>query len=380
MLVQPKTWVEISRSAIRQNIRAFKKHLGKKVRLMTVVKSNAYGHGLVEFALEAQKSGTDWFGVDSLDEALQLRQAKIRLPVVVLGYTAPERFIQAAKADISLTVYSMTAVHTLRNWKNRGSRLRVHLEIETGITRQGLEGKELLVLADALRKLTCVEIEGAFTHFANIEDTTDTAYADQQLRRFHQAMKLLEGIGIEPPVRHTACSAAAILFPQTYFTVARVGISSYGFWPSKETQAVAVRSQTRLPLRRVLSWKTRIAQVKQVPVGTPISYGLTEKVQRSSKVAVIPIGYWDGFDRGLSRVGHVLVRGRRCKVLGRVCMNMCMVDVTDVPGVKEADEVVLIGRQRGEEILAEDLAAAISTIQYEIVARINPFIPRRLVR
>lgn len=381
MHAAPKTWVEISRSAIRQNVRTFKKHLGPKVSCMSVVKSNAYGHGLIEFATEAQKAGTDWFGVDSLDEALRLRAAKIRLPILVLGYTRPERFLEAAKAHISVTVYSMSAVQALRKLRlQKGLCLAVHLEIETGITRQGLEGKELLVFAKALQGLPQVEIEGVFTHFANIEDTTDPGYAEQQLRRFHQALTALEGLGIKPGVRHTACSAAAILFPQTYFNLARVGISSYGFWPSKETQAVAVRSQQRLALKPVLTWKTIIAQVKSVAVGTPVSYGLTEKVQRSSKIAVIPVGYWDGFDRGFSRIIHVLVRGRRCKVLGRVCMNMCMIDVTDVPGAKETDEVVLIGSQRGEQIAAEDLAAAIGTIQYEIVTRINPLIPRILVR
>lgn len=380
MAISPKIWVEISRSAIAANVRSFKKQLGSTL-CMTVVKSNAYGHGLVEFAQQAAQAKTDWFGVDSLDEALRLRSAKIKQPILVLGYTSPQRFLEAAKANISLTVYSLTAVKAAKKMRvPRSQKLRVHLEIETGITRQGLAGEALFALARALQKLPQVEIEGVFTHFANIEDTTDSSYSKQQLLRFSEACEALKTFGVVPRVRHTACSAAAILFPNTYFNLARVGISSYGFWPSKETQAVAQRMSSPLRLKPVLTWKTLIAQVKAVPSGTAISYGLTEKVVRDSLIAVIPVGYWDGFDRGFSRIGQVLVRGKRCKVMGRVCMNMCMIDVTDVPGVKEGDEVVLLGRQGAELLTAEELAAQLGTIHYEVVTRINPLIERRIVR
>lgn len=380
MAIFPKTWVEISRSAIAANIRSLKKQLGA-TQCMTVVKSNAYGHGLIEFAQEAVRAKTDWFGVDSLDEALRLRAAGIKQPVLVLGYTSPKRFVEAAKANISLTVYSLTAISAAKSLRlSRSQKLRVHLEIETGITRQGLEGEALVALARGLHKLPQVEIEGVFTHFANIEDTTDSSYSKRQLQRFAEACEALKHIGIVPRIRHTACSAAAILFPDTYFTLARVGISSYGFWPSKETQAVAQRMASSVSLKPVLTWKSLIAQVKTVPSGTAISYGLTEKVVRDSLIAVIPVGYWDGFDRGFSRIGQMLVRGKRCKVMGRVCMNMCMIDVTDVAGVKEGDEVVLLGGQRGEFLSAEELAAQLGTIQYEVVTRINPLIERRLVR
>ena len=379
-MTSPKTWVEISRKAIISNVRMFKRHIGSEIALMTVVKSNAYGHGLVPFATVAAAAGTDWFGVDQLDEALALRKAGIRQPILVLGYTPPMRRIEAAKAHVSLTIYSKTVLSAIQKLSlTKRDRLRVHLEIETGISRQGLAGTELIQLAKALAKSPNVEIEGVFTHFANIEDTTDSAYAEGQLKRFSEAVFLLERNGISPPIRHTACSAAAILFPKTLFTMARVGISSYGFWPSKETQAVAQRMKRPLVLSPVLSWKTVVAQVKRVVEGTGISYGLTERVTRDSTIAVIPVGYWDGFDRGLSRIGSVLIRGHRCKVLGRICMNMCMVDVTDVPGVREGQEVVIIGQQGKNRIQAEDLAAQIGTIQYEIVTRINPLLPRFVV-
>ncbi|MCC7357151.1 alanine racemase [Candidatus Uhrbacteria bacterium] len=376
----PKSWVEISRRAITSNVQTFKRHLGKKTLLMTVVKSNAYGHGLIPFSTIAAAAGTDWFGVDQLDEALALRKAGILQPILVLGYTSPARFKEAAESRISITVYSKTAILAAKKLNvSKNDRLRVHLEIETGITRQGLSGSELLSLAKKLHALPHIEIEGVFTHFANIEDTTDAGFSNVQLKRFSDALKELAQIGINPPVRHTACSAAAILFPNTLFTVARVGISSYGFWSSKETQATALIIKKPLFLKPVLTWKTLIAQVKQVQKGTGISYGLTERVKRDSFIAVIPVGYWDGYDRGFSRIGNVLIHGHRCKVLGRVCMNMFMVDVTDVPGVREGMEVVLIGKQGTEVIRAEDLATQIETIHYEIVTRINPLVPRIVV-
>jgi len=347
---------------------------------MTVVKSNAYGHGLVPFAQAAARAGTDWFGVDNIDEALELRRAKITQPILVLGYTPHARLIDAAKNEISITVYNRESVFAISKLVlSTRKPLRVHVEIETGITRQGLSGKDLLDLAKSLQRISGVFIEGAFTHFANIEDTTDSSYAELQLKRFKDALGQLAKIGVEPTVRHTACSAAAILFPQTYFNLARVGISSYGLWPSKETQAVAKRMNQVVVLYPVLTWKTMVAQIKSVQKGTPISYGLTERVQRDSKVAVIPVGYWDGFDRGLSSIAQVLIRGRRCKVLGRICMNMCMVDVTDIPSIRPEDEVVLLGAQGKDEVTAEEIAGKIGTINYEVVTRINPQLRRDVV-
>jgi alanine racemase len=257
----------------------------------------------------------------------------------------------------------------------------VHLKIETGTSRQGLAGQDLRRLVRELKRTPGVVIEGASTHYANIEDTTDSSFAKLQLERYRENLELLKSEGIDPPWKHTACSAAAILFPETYFNLARLGIAMYGLWPSKETLAVAKRAKRVLRLKPVLGWKTVIAQIKRLPKGTPISYGLTESTTRASKVAILPVGYWDGYDRrGMSNVGQVLVRGRRCKVMGRVCMNMCVVDVTDVPGVQVQDEVVLLGRQRRETITAEELASKMDTINYEVVTRINPAIERHLVR
>ncbi|MBI5654616.1 alanine racemase [Candidatus Uhrbacteria bacterium] len=384
-----KAWVEISRQALTSNIKAFRSHLGDATSIMAVVKSNAYGHGLVETARIADKAGAAWFGVDNVDEGLELRRNGINKPILILGYTLDSRLKDCVLNGLSFVVYNQSTVKSLRALKlkpfgNHPSKnakaAYVHLKIETGTTRQGVAGDELRALVKALKKTPGVVIEGASTHYANIEDTTDSSYAELQLKRYTEGLALLKSEGIDPPWKHTACSAAAILYPETYFNLARVGIAMYGLWPSKETLAVAKRQKNELILEPVLTWKTVVAQIKSAKKGTPVSYGLTEKVARNAKLAVLPIGYWDGFDRrGLSQVGQVLVRGRRCKVVGRICMNMCVIDVTDVPGVKVEDEVVLLGKQGKERITAEDLAGKIGTINYEVVTRINPVLPRIVV-
>lgn len=386
---QQKTWVEISRSALASNVRSFRCHVGPATSIMAVVKSNAYGHGLVETAQIADQAGAAWFGVDNVDEGLVLRRAGISKPILVLGYTLDARLADCVTNGLSFVVYNISTAKALRRLKlapfgrhlNKKSKAAfVHLKIETGTSRQGVAGEELRRLVRELKKNPGVVIEGASTHYANIEDTTDSSFAEKQLERYRENLEMLKAEGVDPPWKHTACSAAAILFPETYFNLARLGIAMYGLWPSKETFAVAKRAKRALELKPVLAWKTVIAQIKRLPKGTPISYGLTERTSRASKVAVLPVGYWDGYDRsGMSQVGQILVRGRRCKVMGRVCMNMCVVDVTDVPGARVEDEVVLLGRQRRETVSAEDLAAKMGTINYEVVTRINPLTTRVVV-
>lgn len=383
-----KTWVEVSRSALTNNVRAFRRHVGEKTAVMAVVKSNAYGHGLTEVAGIADREGAAWFGVDNVDEGIALRKAGIRKPVLVLGYTLNDRLRDCVRHRLSFVVYNLETVRALKRLRlpNAGKTPSlgkkaafVHVKIETGTTRQGVSGDDLRRLVRALKSVSGVVIEGASTHFANIEDTTDRSYADVQLSRFHEGLDILRSEGVDPPWKHAACSAATVLFPETYFNLVRLGISMYGLWSSKETLAVAKRERRRIDLKPVLSWKTVVAQVKNVRKGTPVSYGLTERVARDSRLAVLPVGYWDGFDRGLSSVGTVLIRGVRCKIMGRICMNMCVADVTEVPGVRVEDEVVLIGTQKKETIAADEVAGKIGTLHYELVTRINPLI-KRIVR
>ncbi len=370
-----KTWVEISKKALRNNIQQFRELIGVKVGLMAVVKANAYGHGLIGVAKIAIKSGASWLGVDSIDEAIEIRKAGINAPILIMGYTLLSRLKDVVKYDLRQVVYNQETIKKLGKISSR-HKIKVHLKVETGTSRQGLEKEELLKLVKFIKKYPKIEIEGIYTHYANIEDTTDHSYARLQLKRFKEAVDLLEKNGIKIPIKHTACSAATILFPETYFDMVRLGISMYGLWPSKETLVSAKEKNRRIKLEPVLIWKTKIAQIKKVMAGAPISYGLTERIYRNSKIAVLPVGYWDGYDRKLSGVANVLIRGKRCRVLGRVCMNMIMVDVSHVPNIKAEDEAVLLGKQGSETVSAEELAQKIGTINYEVVTRINPLIPR----
>lgn len=375
---QFKTWIEINKKALQGNIQQFQELIGDKIKLMAVVKANAYGHGLNETAKIAVGSGVPWLGVDSVDEAIEIRKAGIKAPILILGYTLLSRLEDVVKYDLRQTVYNKETVQSLAS-KSGEAKLLVHLKIETGTSRQGLEKEELLELAKIIKKYPQIEIEGAHTHYANIEDTTDHSYAQQQLKRFKEAVELLEKNNIKIPIKHTACSAAVILFSETYFDMVRLGISMYGLWPSKETFVSAKEKGRKMNLETALTWKTKVAQIKQIKAGTPVSYGLTEKISQDSKVAVLPIGYWDGYDRKLSGVANVLIKGKRCKVLGRVCMNMIMVDVSHISDIKLEDEVVLLGKQGSEEITADELAQKTGTINYELVTRINPLIPRIVV-
>ncbi len=372
-----RSWVEISESAIAHNITSVKKLLAQGTELTAVVKSNAYGHGLLEIVEMAYRQGVTRFAVDSLDEALAIRSKYADVWILVMGFINPQRLNEAVEAEVSFVAYSDLYLKELKKLDQR--KAKVHLKIETGTMRQGLCGEDLYEYAEKLKNISNVVIEGMYTHFANIEDTTDHSFALKQLERFDNEIKELKARGIDPRIKHAACSAAIILLYKTHFDIARLGISLYGFWSSKETRAVSQQKNPDFMLKSALTWKTRIAQIKNVKAGTAVSYGLTEAVARDSRLAVLPTGYWDGYDRGLSSVGHVLVRGVRCKIIGRICMNMMVVDVTDSPEAHENDEVVLLGRQSNDEITADSMAAKINTINYEIVTRINPQIKRIVV-
>jgi alanine racemase len=355
------------------------------VAVMAVVKSNAYGHGLVETAKTVQPY-LDWFGVDNIDEGLALKKAGIKRPILILGFMPSWRMAEAIRAGLHLTISTMEQARAAKAAAAKVRRPgRLHVKVETGTTRQGAELRELPDIARLIGTSGYLRLEGVSTHYANIEDAADHDYAAGQLDAYQNALRILEAHGIVPPIRHTACTAAAILYPDTFFNLVRVGIGLYGLWPSVETRVLAEAKGLDIELKPALAWRTRIAQVKSVKRGTPISYGLTERMPRDGKIAVLGIGYWDGYDRGLSSIGEVLVRGRKAKIMGRVCMNMCMIDVTEIHGIKAEEVVTLIGLApsgagRGAVgITPEDLAEKLETIPYEIVTRINPLTPRILV-
>ena len=372
------TWVEISQSALIHNLKQFRKIIGSKVRLLVSIKANAYGHGLVEVAKLAASNGADWFGVNSLAEAKILRDNKITKPILILGYIQLKQLqILSKLKNISLVVYNEA---TIKKLGQINSIFKIHLKLETGTNRQGINPDNILDFITLIKKYGNIKIEGFYTHFANIEDTLKHSYALSQLKIFNKTVELLKKRKIKIPIIHAACSAATILHKETHFDLVRPGISVYGLWSSPETQLSAKRKKKSINIKPVLSWKSIVAQVKEVKKDSSIGYGCAEKVFRDSKIAVIPVGYWDGFDRGLSNIGNVIIKNQRVKVMGRVCMNMFMVDVTDIKNVMPEDEVVLLGRQGQEEVTAEEIAQKLGTINYEFITRINPLISRKVVR
>ncbi|MCP4600533.1 MAG: alanine racemase [Proteobacteria bacterium] len=370
-------WVEIDQKALIWNVGQVRDLVGANRLLMAVVKANAYGHGMEEVATLALEAGADWLGVFSVDEGLALRKVGIEAPVLVFGPPAVLQIEGALNAGLRLTVSSVQMAQKVADLAPRGA--VVHLKAETGTNRQGLTEDEIV---DTIGVLTSrgVVVEGIYTHFADIEDTTDHCFAESQLARFEKVLERLKGGKTDIPIAHTACSAATILFPSTYFKMVRAGIVLYGLWPSKETH-VSAKSLGRnaLDLKPVMTWKSRIAQIKPIESGEFVGYGRTFRTTRPSRIAVLPVGYADGYDRHLSNSSHVLVRGLRAPVRGRVCMNVTMVDVTDIPAARPGDEVVLLGRQGDESISAEDLARHVGTINYEIVTRIAPNAPRVVI-
>ena len=349
-------------------------------RFCAIVKADGYGHGMKEIAQIAGRNGVDAFGVDTIDEGLFLRAIFPGALILVLGYTMRDRFAEALSENIDLTVYDADAIKSLESEAlRRASTAHIHLKLETGTARQGVLPELLSDVLKTIASCPHVRLEGISTHFATIEDTADTRFATQQVCRFREMEAQVKSMGFRPAWIHCACSAAIILYPDTHGTLVRGGIAMYGLWPSASAELTARKNLIKCDLSPVLAWKTRIAQVKSFPTGTPIGYGLTETTKRPSRIAVIPVGYYDGYDRGLSSVGDALVNGHRCKVMGRVCMNMMMIDVSEVPNVTPEQEVVLLGRSGRHEIAAGELAQKIGTIPYEIVTRINPLLPRILV-
>jgi alanine racemase len=378
---RPIERVEIARRALVGNIGEFRRLIGPRRKFLAVVKANAYGHGLLEVAGIAVAEGVDWLGVNSVEEGTALRRAGIEAPVLVLGYAPFDSLEAAVAGDLRLTVYNRETVERLADLTARLRRtVRLHIKVETGTWRQGVDPKDLAAFVRDVRRRPGLAVEGVSSHFANIEDTTKHDYPRRQLAVYRAAVRDLEAGGPRIPLRHMSCTASTILFPEPGFNLARVGIGLYGLWPSKETYLSCLLDRKEpLSLEPVLSWKAGIAQIKKVPAGADIGYGCTYRTTRPTRLAVVPVGYYDGYDRGLSNTAHVLVRGRRAPVRGRVAMDFFMADVTDVPGVGLEDQVTLLGADGCERITAEDLAALAGTISYEILARINPLVPRIVV-
>jgi alanine racemase len=366
------TWVEIDLGAIGANCRLLKDIIGPDVELLATLKADAYGHGALRVAQTVLHNGASRIGVATLSEAVPLRQAGITAPILIFGYLPPWQMREAVRLGVTVTLYSLDSLQALAQAaRSLGMTAYAHLKIDSGMGRLGIraEDKEsILQLVAEAHNLPEIMLEGIFTHFA-CADSADQSHCRLQLARFQQVLEVLEEAGLRPPLAHAANSAATLALPEARFGMVRVGIALYGLHPSEEV---------RLPegFQPALSFKTQIAQVKDIPAGECIGYGCTFITPTAMRIAVIPVGYADGFRRGPVHWGEVLVRNRRAQLVGRVCMDQCMIDVSAVPGVTTGDEVVLIGRQGIEQLTAEAVAARLGTINYEVVSEILARVPR----
>ncbi len=366
-----RTWIEVSKAAVENNYKEFRKIIKKECKLMAITKSNAYGHGLVDYSLLLNKLGVDWIGVDSIIEAKKLRDAGIAKPILVLGFTLPSYYKEAALRDISLTISNFEALKTIKNL-NLDCRLNVHIKIDTGMHRQGFSLDELPEVVSIAQKSKDINIEGIYTHFAAAKNPAFPTDTKNQIEQFEHAVKIFEEAGFTP-IKHAAATSGTIVFPESHFDMVRIGIGLMGVWPSLETKAAF---ESAVDLKRILSWKTIVSEIKDVKKGERVGYGLTELLRRDTKMAILPIGYWHGYKWSLSSIGNVLIRGQRCRVLGRVSMDMVTVDVTDLKSAAVGDIVTLIGKDGTEEITVEEFALLSGSYNYEVLTQINTLIKK----
>lgn len=361
----------INIDCIEDNLKAIKKYVGYEKEVMVVIKADGYGHGAIPIARQLYEAGIDYIGVATLQEAIALRKYEIKIPIVILGYSPEEEYNDLIDYDIIQTVYKPSMAEGISAMAVKaGKKAKIHIKIDTGMTRIGFFPSEVsLNQIEEIYKLPNIEIEGIFTHFAQA-DTADHTYTEKQIRLYNDFIKKLEGKGIVIPKKHTSNSAGLIEYKEAHFDMVRAGIALYGLYPSDEVD------HTKLQLKPSLSLISNIIFLKDVPKGVAVSYGSTYVTDRPCKIATIPVGYGDGYPRSLSSKGRVLIRGQYAPIIGRICMDQFMVDVTDIEGVSDGDEAVLIGRQGDNQITVEEIAEIDGTINYEIVCQLGKRIPR----
>lgn len=366
-----RTWIEINTHAIGNNIEIFRSIILPKTKIMAVVKSNAYGHGLVDFSKEVVKKGVEWLAVDSVVEGLALRRESIDNPILVLGFTLPEMLNEAMLYNLSVTVSSFSTINNIK--ANCQKSIKAHIKVDTGLHRQGFLPEEMELLINTLKQNKhCIQVEGLYTHFAAAKDPMSTEFTKKQIQIFKKWVDAFKNAGFSPLI-HASATAGTILFSESHFDIVRVGAGLYGIWTSQE---IKEKYERVFKFEPALSWKTIISEIKIFKKGDAVGYDLTEKLERDSKIAICPIGYWHGYSRSLSSIGFVLVNDVKVKVLGRISMDMIIIDITDVPQVEILDEVFIIGKSGKEKITAQELASLSQMSVCEFVTRINPLIKR----
>jgi len=363
------TWAEVDVAAFRHNYNEIKKKLGKNVDILSVVKADAYGHGVLELGKASVELGAAILGVALIEEGILLRKKGFKVPVLVMGSIYPlENFSRVLRHNLIPAICSMMAARKFSQLaRKKNKKFPVFIKIDTGMGRIGISDKNAVGFIKEIYKLPGMNIEGIFTHLAS--GSTDTNFTLEQIEKFKRISTQLDKAGIHIKYKSVSNSTAVLKYPNAHFNLVRPGITLYGMLPYRN-------ADRDISLKPVLSLKTKIVYLKRVTKGTSVSYMRTWKAKRNSFIATLPIGYADGFSRLNSNRGEVLVNGRRVPVVGNVCMDMCMIDVTSLHGVQIGDEAVLIGRQGHEEITAEELAGRIGAINYEVTCCITKRVPR----
>jgi alanine racemase len=367
--------IEVDAHALRHNYRQFIRIAGRE-RVVPVLKSNAYGHGLGLCYQALARENPPWLAVNYMEEAATLRGLGFKGRLLIVG---PAVVRELGKAEELSAEPVLGNTELLDAWSSRPNPCSIHVKFDTGMSRQGFRPEDAAQIAQKLAPHK-QKIVGICTHFANVEDVTDSGYADEQLKRFAKAVRAFRDAGMAP-LQHAASSASTLIMKASRFDLDRVGISLYGVWPSAVTKVSYLQLNEKvIDLRPVLSWRTEVTTVKSVAAGQFIGYGCTYRANRDMRIAVLPVGYYEGFPRiAGDRPSYVLIRGGRCPVVGRICMNMMMVDISHLPQVSMGDPVTLIGTDGDEALSAGEVAAWAQTIHYELLARLHPDIPRRLV-
>jgi alanine racemase len=361
-----RTTAYIDKAAVRANFRRVRAAAGAGVRVLAVVKADGYGHGAAIVAPELEKAGADWFGVATVDEGLELRAAGIRRPVLVMYGIQPGDVARVIQHEMAVAVIDAASIPLLASAVT-GGRLRVHLEVDSGMTRLGVAPSEVGAAAEAVGAAPGLELEGFFSHLANADDA-HAPYSEEQVRVFRDAVGTLDAAGARPPLVHFANSVATLTRPDAHWDLVRPGVCLYGVTPP------TVRGER---MRPVMRFESRVWRVWDVPAGRFVSYDQTFETQRPTRIAVLPVGYTDGYPRSLSNRGEVLFGVARAPVIGRVCMDVTMVDVTDLPGVTVGDPAILWGEGGEGALPVDEVAAACDTIPYELLARVGKRVPRR---
>ena len=359
----------IDLEALNWNFQQARNKVGPEVKILSIIKADAYGHGAREVANVLVKAGSDGFGVATLEEGIRLREEGVSSPILVLAGIYSEQIEELLQFNLTPVVADTEILKRLENLaRRRRITLNIHLEVDTGMGRLGLLSSEVDSWLAELAKLKALKIEGVMSHFSETENS-ELDYTKDQLESFRHVVELLHAEGHRPPFIHQAKSAGVIGLPPAHFTMVRPGLMLYGIYPSPEML-------NQIALKPILSWKTRVLQLKRLPKGSSISYGQTFVTERESLIATLPVGYADGYHRLLSNRGSVLVRGKRAPIVGKVCMDLTMVDVTDIREVQQGDEVVLLGTQGRGTISADEIARWADTISYEILTSISSRVPR----